>query len=120
MLKRQIWHFYLILCCITLVYSCALLRQTLDKMSGISRYLKQTEAHIRNEEWQNAAASLRKSIKAWYRIKPYFQIDINHNYVKDIENDFIRLRGTIQTRQKPDSTVLILVLEDNWREIGSM
>lgn len=119
-MKKKILYFSLILCCISLVCSCVLMRRSLDQMSGLSSYLKKTESHIRNEEWHDAAVSLHHSIKAWYRIKPYLQIDINHNYVKDIETDFIRLRGNIQTRQKPDATVLILVLEDNWREIGSM
>lgn len=112
--------FILMLSCIATICSCALLRQPLDKMSGFSGYLRKTEADIRIDKWSEAAEDLRKSTKAWYRVKPFLQIDIDHDYVHEIEADFIRLRGNIETRNKPDSLVSIFLIQDNWKDIGSM
>lgn len=112
--------FLLLLGCTITFSSCALFRQPLDKTSGFSNYLKETERHIRKDDWHGAAISLQKATKAWKRIKPYLQIDIDHDYVNDIEGDFIRLRGNIETKEKPNSLSLILLLQDNWRNIGSM
>ena len=119
-LKRQIMCFILMLSCITTTCSCALLRQPLDKMSGFSGYLRKTETAIRKGKWPEAAENLRKSTKAWYRVKPFLQIDIDHDYVHEIEADFIRLRANIETRNKPNSLVSIFLIQDNWRDIGSM
>lgn len=103
-----------------MVCSCALLRQPLDKLSGFSGHLKETEIGIRNKQWLVATKSLNKSIKAWYQVKPYLQIDIDHDYINEIEADFIRLRASVETRDKSDSLVSVLLIQDNWRDIGSM
>ena len=110
----------IILWCAVTVSSCAFFRGQLDRMSGFSNYLEETERYIRNEQWQKAAVSLDKATKAWYRIKPYLQVDIDHDYVNDIEADFIRLRGNIETGEKPNSLALVLLIRNNWRNIGSM
>ncbi len=110
----------ILLSCSIIACSCALFRGQLDKMSGFSNYLQATEDHIRTEAWDEAGISLAKAMKAWEQVKPYLQIDIDHDYVNDIETDFLRLRGNIETEAKPDSLALILVLQDHWRNIGSM
>ncbi len=119
-MKKKVLFLILLITCSITVSSCALLRQPLDKMSGFSSYLKETELHIRKDEWNQAAISLNKATKAWKQVKPYLQVDIDHDYVKDIETDFIRLRGNIETEAKPNSLALVLLLQDNWRNIDSM
>ncbi|MGE5606102.1 MAG: DUF4363 family protein [Bacteroidota bacterium] len=118
-MKKYLLFLALLICSIT-ACSCALFRQPLDKMSRFSSYLKETELYIRKDQWNQAAASLSKASKAWKQVKPYLQVDIDHDYVNDIETDFIRLRGNIETEAKSDSLALILVIQDNWRNIGSM
>lgn len=119
-MQKYLLFLTLLLSCTIAICSCALFRQPLDKMSGFSNYLKETEGHIRKDEWNQAAISLRKAMKAWEQVKPYLQIDIDHDYVNDIEADFIRLGGNIETGEKPNSLALIQLLQDNWRKIGSM
>jgi len=118
--KKHLLRLIILLTCSLMACSCALFRDQLDKKSGFSNYLQATEDHIRNEAWDEAGISLGKAMKAWKQVKPYLQIDIDHDYVNDIETDFIRLRGNIETKAKPDSLALILVIQDNWRNIGSM
>ncbi|TCL67342.1 uncharacterized protein DUF4363 [Hydrogenispora ethanolica] len=119
-MKKHILFSLILITCTVMVCSCALLRQPLDGMSGFSRHLKETENHIRKEEWKEAAINLRKATQSWYRIKPFLQVDIDHDYVNNIEADFIRLRSNIETTQKADSLTAILLIQDNWKHIGSM
>ncbi len=119
-MQRYLLFLVILLGCAIMACSCALFRQPLDKMSGFSTHLKETERYIRKDDWDKAAISLKKATKAWKQIKPILQVDIDHDYVNDIEGDFIRLRGNIETNEKPDSLALILLLQDNWRNIGSM
>ena len=109
----------LLIACLVLS-SCALFRQPLDKWSGFSNHLQKIENSIRHEQWQDAAGGLQKAMAAWKRIKPFLQVDIDHDYVNDIEADFIRLRGNIETKEKADSLENILLIQDNWQNIGSM
>lgn len=110
----------LLIICMLFTSSCALFRQPLDRMSGFSNYLQQVEEGIRNEDWTGAAANLKKANKAWRQVKPFLQIDIDHDYVNDIEADFIRLRGNLETREKVNSLGFILLIQKNWKNIGSM
>lgn len=119
-MQKRISLFVLLLICSSLICSCALFRKPLDNWSGFSGYLKETENNIRNERWERAALSLKDAAKAWRKVKPFLQVDIDHDYVNDIENDFIRLRGTIETKEKPNSLSYILLIQDTWRNIGVM
>lgn len=106
--------------CILFTSSCALFRQPLDRMTGFSKNLRQVEKGIRKEDWAGAAAGLKKATKAWRQMKPFLQVDIDHDYVNEIEADFIRLKGNIETREKSHSLGYILLIQDNWENIGSM
>lgn len=53
-------------------------------------------------------------------MKPLLQIDIDHDYVNSIEEDFIKLGGFIDTEAKAYSLSTILLLEDIWDNIGSL
>lgn len=111
--------FLILIGCLTLS-SCAWFRQPLDKWSHFSDHLIKTEYLIRSEKWRDAAGSLQKAETAWKRIKPFLQVDVDHDYVNDIEADFIRLRGNIQTKEKSDSLENIMLIQDNWKNIDSM
>lgn len=100
--------------------ACDPIKKPLDNRSGFSKYLKQTEDYIRNEDWGNAKNSLENSQKAWKQIKPILQVDIDHDYVNDIEGDFVKLEGYIDTEEKPDSLVAILSIQDSWENIDSL
>jgi len=102
------------LCC------CAPLRRPIDSRSGFSNHLRATEESIRNEDWDSASKSLSDSVAAWKRIKPYLQLDIDHDYVNDIEANFVLLGGYIESSEKPHSLALILLIQNTWENIGSM
>lgn len=112
--------FFLVLVCALVLCSCALFRETLDKKSGFSKYLKETESSIRQEEWISANKSLQASQKAWKKLKPIMQIDIDHDYVNDIENSFVMLKAYIEIEEKAQSLATILLIQKNWESIGEM
>lgn len=100
--------------------SCALLQKSIDNRTGFSALLKQTENHIRNEEWEESRISLENSEKTWKKIKPWLQIDIDHDYVNSIESDFVKLYGYIEAKDKAESLATILLVQDMWENIGSL
>lgn len=100
--------------------ACEPIRKPIDNRIGFSKYLKETEKSIRNEDWQNAQNSLDNANRAWRSIKPILQIDIDHDYVNDIENNFTQLKAYIETKEKPDSLSLILLIQQDWETIGEM
>lgn len=100
--------------------SCALFQGSVDKRTGFSDLLRQTEDNIRKEDWTKAGESLEASQKTWERLKPFLQIDIDHDYVNDIESDFIRLEGYIEAREKGNSLSSILLVKDTWENIGTL
>lgn len=100
--------------------SCALLQKPIEKRTGFLNYLKQTESNIRGEDWDKAKASLAEAVKAWKKLKPLIQIDIDHDYVNSIEQDFIKLDAYIETKEKSNSLATILLVEDTWENIGSL
>lgn len=100
--------------------TCSCLSGTLDKKSSFSKYLQETEDDIRKEEWVHAAESLQKSQKAWKGIKPLLQLDIDHDYVNDIETDFVKLEVYLEGKEKNEALVTILVIRRNWDNIGEM
>lgn len=46
-------------------------------------------------------------------------VDIDHDYVNSIEDDFIKLEGYIDTNEKVDLLASILLVQDTWKNIGS-
>lgn len=104
----------------SILSSCTLLRGQLDSISNFSIYLQATENNIRNANWLAAKQNLAKSMKAWRSMKPYLQIDIDHDYVNDIEADFIKLKAYLETQQKPTSLEYILLIQHNWKNAGAM
>ena len=100
--------------------SCTLFQKTVDNRMGFSDQLEETENFIRNEEWNKAKSSLEESEKIWIKLKPLFQIDIDHDYVNSIEENFVKLGGYIETKEKADSLSTILLVEETWKNIGSL
>lgn len=100
--------------------ACAFIRKPLDSRTGFSGYLKETERFIRQEDWTNALDSTERSEKIWIKLKPLLQVDIDHDYVNDIENNFTLLKGYIETGEKAGSLATILLLQKTWENIGEM
>ncbi|MDF2499662.1 MAG: hypothetical protein K0Q77_376 [Anaerosporomusa subterranea] len=100
--------------------SCALLTKPLDDRTGFSKHLSQVETNIRNENWSNAETNLEDAKKAWKKIKPLMQVDIDHDYVKNIEDGFEQLDAYLYTKDKSNALASVLLVESTWRNIGSL
>jgi hypothetical protein len=48
------------------------------------------------------------------------QIDIDHDYVNNIEESFVKLDGYIDAGEKGNSLATILVIQNEWDNIGSL
>lgn len=100
--------------------ACGLVKKPLDERTGFTDNLNQLEDHIRNDEWEEARMSLDKSKVAWKNLKPLIQIDIDHDYVNEIEDNLVMLAGYIDTSDKPDSLAALLLIMDTWENIDSL
>lgn len=110
----------IILICALALTSCNIFRERLDNKSGFSQYLKETESSILQEEWNKAGKSLELSQQAWKRIKPIIQVDIDHDYVNNIESNFVTLEAFIENREKSLSLAAIRLIQKYWASIGEM
>lgn len=102
------------------ICSCGFAKKPLDNKYGFTKYLKETENNIRSENWEKAQTSLEDAAGTWKRIKPLLQIDIDHDYINDIENNFTMLKAYIETKEKGGSLSLILLIQQDWETIGEM
>lgn len=102
------------------VNACAPLKRPIDTSSGFSKHLRRLEESIRQEDWEAAAERREDAEKTWKRIKPILQLDIDHDYINDMENNFVRLKAYIETEEKPDALAIVLLLQESWEDIGSM
>lgn len=100
--------------------SCSLLKKPLDNKTGLSNSLKLLETNIRDELWDNAFINLEESQKNWKKLKPFLQIDMDHDYINNIEDYFTQLKGYIETKEKPLSLSTVLLLKETWDNIGSL
>lgn len=119
MLKKFL-YILLVLVVLTNVCSCAPFQNKIDHRTGFSGYLIETEDSIRSENWDRAKSGLEDSKKTWKRIKPFLQIDIDHDYINRIEEEFVKLEGYIETKEKADSLAIILLIRNTWEKIGSL
>lgn len=102
------------------ICSCGIINKPVDKKTGFSDYLKQTELNIRRENWIEAKTSISEAQKVWKKVKPILQIDIDHDYINNMEDDFIKLNAYIDTKEKADSLATIMLIKDTWDNIGSL
>lgn len=103
-----------------LTSSCAFLAEPLDNRTGFTKNLSQLETSIRNENWPSAETHLKDSKEAWEIIKPLMQIDIDHDYIKYIEDSFDQLDAYLYTKNKSNALASILLIKSTWKNIGSL
>ncbi|KUO73106.1 MAG: hypothetical protein APF77_20790 [Clostridia bacterium BRH_c25] len=100
--------------------SCTLLVKPLDKNMNFSEQLLQLESAIRSEKWEQADKNLEAAEKAWKRLKPWLQIDIDHDYVHEIEENLAKLKAYIDTEEQPDALANILLIQETWEDMESL
>lgn len=119
-MKRKLLFFILIGTVLFALSSCSIFHGVIDSRTGFSDKLEKTEAYIRDNNWEKASLSLSDSKKAWDRLKPLLQVDIDHDYINQLEESLVLLEGYIDTCSQVDSLSTILLVEDTWRHIGSL
>ncbi|MGE5527988.1 MAG: DUF4363 family protein [Patescibacteria group bacterium] len=100
--------------------SCSFFRGAADRRAGFSKFLRAVKTHVRDGDWAAAEASLDKTRRAWIKIKPLVQVDIDHDYVNQIQDELAVLQGNVEGRSKPDALAGILLIEEIWDDLGSM
>lgn len=100
--------------------SCMLAVKPLDKNTHFSEQLSQLESDIKNENWEQANENLKAAKKAWKELKPWLQIDIDHDYVHEIEENLARLEAYIETEERPDALANLLMIQETWEDIESL
>lgn len=100
--------------------SCSFFRGVADRRAGFSRYLKATEAAVRKEDWSAAAAGLGRTRRAWRQVKPLVQLDIDHDYINQIQDQLAVLQAKVETREKSDALAGILLVKEIWDDLGSL
>ncbi len=117
-MKQKVFILFVIVIFTFNIVSCTLFKKTIDSKTGLINLLQQTEASILNDAWHDAKIHLHDSEKIWKKVKPWLQLDMDHDYVKDIEDNFTRLKAYIDTEEKPDSLATILLIMDTWENIS--
>lgn len=100
--------------------ACSWFRGSLDRQTGFYKHLKQVEASIRQEDWSEAKKSYIEARKAWSKVKPFLQIDIDHDYVNDLQSNFVLLKGNLEAQNQANSLALILLIQDTWDSMGTL
>lgn len=119
-MKRKLFCLLVLAILLSTTCSCSLFRPILDRRTGLTKYLKETETYIRDEEWGSAMASLKKAEGAWKKIRPIMQIDIDHDYVNQIQECFALLKGNIETQEKPGSLSTVILIREILADISAM
>ena len=117
MIKHTAWTLILVTMIIFLS-SCTILVEHIDKNTHFSEQVSSIESAIRSESWEQANESLSAAKKAWKRLKPVIQIDIDHDYIHVIEDNIAELKAYIDTKQKPDALAKVLLIQETWEDIG--
>ncbi len=119
-MKRRLLFLVLIGIVLLALTSCSIFHGVLDNRTGFSDKLEKTEVYIRNSKWEEASLSLVDSKKTWDKLKPLLQIDIDHDYINQLEECLVQLEGYIDTCSQGDSLSTILMIEDTWKHIGTL
>ena len=119
-MKRHYVLCALILAVVTILCSCTFMMKPLDKNIGFSAQLNQLEDDIRSESWAQAEEELEEAKEAWVKIKPWIQIDIDHDYVHELEENLTRLEGYIATEVKSEALATMLMIHETWDDMQSL
>lgn len=117
---KQATLFTLIATVLTASCSCTLLVKPIDKNTHFSEQLSQLESSIRNEDWDKADENYKVTETAWKKLKPWIQVDIDHDYVHEIEENLAKLEAYIDTEEQSDAMAHILMIQETWEDIGSL
>jgi len=98
---------------------CSLFKSIADKKTGFSEEMTFLEKYIDAEKWDDAADALSRCTKKWKKIKPWMQLEIDHDVVNEIDKRFTEVTAYMETKEKPMSLAGVRVIINIWSDIGS-
>lgn len=119
-MKKQSVLFVLTMVVLAAICSCTLLVKPLDNNMRFSEQLSKLERDIRNKSWEQAGENLKAVKKVWKSLKPWLQVDIDHDYVYEIEENLAKLEAYIETKDQPEALANLLMIQKTWEDIESL
>jgi len=101
------------------VTGCTLLKGPADRKTGFSDSLAVLEKAIAEENYGTAYEYLEITKEKWKKVKPFMQIEVDHDIVNDIESELSALSAYIETGNKSMALASIRVIIDMWSDIGT-
>lgn len=98
---------------------CTLFKKPLDKRTGFSETLSSLEKAITEENYDMANESLAVSMEKWKMIKPFMQVEVDHDIVNDIESEMVALSAYIETGDKSQALASVRIIINMWSDIGT-
>jgi len=117
LLKKQLYILLLLL--IVVLPGCSLFKNAADRKTGFSKELTCLEEYIAAEQWDSAAGAVDRCMEKWDKIRPWMQIEIDHDVIDEIDMKFTELTAYLETREKSMSLAATRVIVNIWADIGS-
>ncbi len=102
-----------------LVTGCTLFKKPLDRKTGFSAELDALDEHIAVENWEEAGKSLTSCMEKWRIVKPWMQLELDHDVINEIEVRLNELSAYLETEEKPDALSNVRAVRNIWGDIGS-
>ncbi len=98
---------------------CTMFKSLLDKKMDFSSELAAVESFINDDNWENAEESLTQCMEKWVKIKPWMQLELDHDVINEIEKKLTELSAYLETKEKSSALANIRVVINYWEDIGS-
>lgn len=112
-------NLFIILILIINISGCTLFKKPVDNKIGFSQSLPMVEEAIVEENYESADESLIQSMEKWKKVKPFMQVEIDHDVINEIESELVALSAYIETKDKSSALACIRVVINLWSDIGS-
>lgn len=110
---------YILPVILLLTTGCTLFKGAMDKKTGFSTELITLEGCLTDEQWQQAGESYSRCVSKWKSVKPWMQLEIDHDIVNDVDIRLAELSAYVETGDKPGALANIRVIIQTWENIGS-
>jgi hypothetical protein len=102
-----------------LTTGCTLFKKPLDKKTGFSSELDSLEGLITTDSWEEAGDSLLLCLEKWKKVKPWMQLELDHDVINEIEIRLTELTAYMETEEKPAALSNVRAVKNIWEDIGS-
>lgn len=108
-----------VLLVLVLMTGCTVFKGILDRKYGFAQELEDVNKYIMEDSWDKAGESLADCNRMWRKIKPWMQLEIDHDIINEIEEKLTELTAYLETMEKPAALAGIRFIINSWEDIGS-